>query len=476
MAHVLISGAGPVGLWLASELRLRDVEVTVVEARVERSPHSKALTIHPRTLELFADRGMVASFLERGVQVPAGHFGALEQKLDMRVLDTAFPFTLLFPQAETERVLEERARALGAEILRGCTVQGFVEEVDGVRAEVVGLEGERREIAAAILAGCDGAGSTVRKLAGIGFPGTDATTFGILADVTLAEPPPVPVYSFSGVTGQVMAVPMPSGGHRIVAVDPTRQETQREVPGFEEFRDSIVRICGEDFGMHSPTWVSRYGNASRVADRYASGRVVLAGDAAHMHFPAGGVGMNVGIQDAHGLGWRLADVVQGLAPRSILQEYHDERHSVGLDLVRGTQAQTAILAAFDPDRQALRAILNQLIADLPELSRALAERLSGLSVAHPLADAHPLVGRRVVIDARAVREGSALLLTPSPIADPALLQHVERTRVAAVVGARPDVVLVRPDGHVAWATSSDHADPAAISAALTDFRPLAPAA
>jgi 2-polyprenyl-6-methoxyphenol hydroxylase-like FAD-dependent oxidoreductase len=476
MAHVLICGAGPVGLWLAAELGLRDVDVTVVDTRVERSPHSKALTIHPRTLELFADRGVMVPFFERGVKVPAGHFGALEQKLDMRALDTPFPFTLLFPQAETERVLEERAWAQGAVVRRGCTLENFVEESDCVRADVVGPDGQREQIVADILAGCDGAASTVRKIAGIGFPGTDATTFGILADVTLAAPPAVPLYSFSGVTGQVMVVPLPSGGYRIVAVDPSRQHAQRGTLDFDEFRNSVVRICGEDFGMHAPTWVSRYGNASRVAERYSSGRVVLAGDAAHMHFPAGGVGMNVGIQDAHGLGWRLADVVQGLAPRSILDDYHDERHAVGVDLVQGTQAQTAILAAFDPDRQALRALLNQLISALPALSDALTQRLSGLSVAYPVADGHPLVGRRLVIDAEAVRAGSALLLTPTPVMDSGVVRQAELARVASVVGTRSEVALVRPDGYVAWAAAADQATPAALSAALSAFRPLATAA
>jgi len=476
MPHVLISGAGPVGLWLAAELRLRGIRVPVIETNAEPAPYSKALTIHPRTLELFADRGMLEPFLERGVKIPAGHFGALEQRLDMRVLDTAFPFTLLFPQAETERLLEERARELGADVRRGHTVHSFVEESDAVRVEIIGPDGERSELLADLIAGCDGAASTVRRIAGIAFPGTDATTFGILADVTLATPPAVPLFTYSGLTGQVMIVPLPGGTHRIVAVDPTRQQPRGGELEFGEFRESIRRACGEDFGMHTPTWVSRYGNASRVAERYAQGRVVLAGDAAHMHFPAGGVGMNVGIQDAHALGWRLADVLQGLAPRGILDDYHDERHAVGEDLVRGTQAQTAILAAFDADRQALRALLNQLIAEVPELSKALVERLSGLAVGYPSreADADHLVGRRLVAEAEGVRTGRALLLVPQPVTDPDLDALLARAQVDVVIGQHEDVALVRPDCHVAWAAASDRSSPAAISDALAVFRPLVP--
>ena len=369
MSTALIAGAGPVGLWLASELRLRGVDVVVIEPLAQRNPHSKALTIHPRTLEIFAQRGVVEEFLSNGIRVPAGHFGALESRLDFKSLDTPFPFTLVFPQAETERILEERAVALGADVRRGHTLTGFTTFGDHVQATIDDSSGREYRLDSEFLCGCDGSGSRVRKAAGIDFVGHGATTFGILADVQLAEPPTTPGYSFSGVTGQLMVVPMPAGLYRIVGVDASRQDRSQYIPDFDEFRSSVVAIAGTDFGMHSPMWISRYGNASRLATHYAQHRVALAGDAAHIHFPAGGVGMNVGIHDAHALGWRVADILTGLAPLELIDEYHTERHSVGADLILGTQAQTAMMAAYDPDRQALRELFNKLIKDVQSFPR-----------------------------------------------------------------------------------------------------------
>lgn len=487
MTRILIAGAGPVGLWLAAELRLREIEVVVVDPRPERSPYSKALTIHPRTLEVFAQRGVIDGFLARGLPIPSGHFGALEQKLDFRPLDTPYPFTLLFPQADTEELLERRARDLGVDLRRGHRLIDVEEGADGIVARIAHGDDEYR-IEAAYLAGCDGAGSTVRKRAGIAFPGTDASTFGILADVTLAAPPETPLYGYAATTGQLMIVPLPSGGHRIVGVDPARQQPASEDYGFEEFRASVVAISGTDYGMHSPTWVSRFGNASRVAERYSRGRIALAGDAAHMHFPAGGVGMNVGIQDAHALGWRLADIALGLAPQSWLDDYHDERHAVGVDLVRGTQAQTAILAAFDEDRQALRALLDQLIAEVPELSLALAERLSGLRATLPPAGRdgiHPAVGRRLSrFDASAAlvaagRSAQPVLIDPHGASEP-LDAAATASGVARVAASEAPplpggaaAALIRPDGRIAWATDAAAAGPAAIERALQTLRPAA---
>lgn len=472
MTDVLISGAGPVGLWLAAELRLREIDVVVVETRSEPVAHSKALTIHPRTLELFAQRGVADEFLDHGLRIPAGHFGALEQKLDFRALETPFPFTLLFPQERTERILERRARDLGADVRRGNTLVDFDETADGVRARIRRADGSENAVTATFIAGCDGAGSTVRKRAGIDFPGTDADTFGILADVSLTRPPAVPLYGFSAMTGQAMVVPLPDGQHRIVGIDPLRQEPIAGELAFDEFRESIRRICGQDFGMHSPSWVSRYGNASRLATTYARGRVALAGDAAHMHFPAGGVGMNVGIQDAHGLGWRLADAVTALAPpAAALQEYDRERRAVGAALLASTQAQTAILAAFDPDSQALRALLNTLIAEVPELSRTLAARLSGLDVAYPApAGAHPLVGRRLVDTADGVRSAQPVLLHPAPL-DRDLADALAGARVETAPTTHDIAILVRPDGHVAWAAEAGQATPQAIGDAVHTLRP-----
>ncbi|MFI6226042.1 FAD-dependent monooxygenase [Micromonospora echinospora] len=381
MHDVVIVGAGPTGLWLAAELRLGGAAVVVLEAREERDPHSKALTIHPRTLELFDCRGVLEPFLAEGLRIPNGHFAGLPDRLDFAQLDTPYPFTLALLQARTEELLEERARRSGATIRRG-------KRVEGLTAEGVTLaDGE--VIAGRYVVGCDGVRSTVRTTAGIDFPGTDTTTWGSLADVVL-DAPPAGVVNMAGPDGGLMIVPLPGGIHRIVLGDPT---TDRPAwPGeltLDELRATVRRIAGTDYGMRDPQWLSRFGNATRQAAQYRKGNVLLAGDAAHMHFPTGGVGMNVGIQDAHNLGWKLAAVVTGRAPESLLDTYHEERHPVGADLLQHTRAQTALMnAAYTAEGQALRAVISALIATAPDMSRQLAERLSGLDVTYA-------TGRRV---------------------------------------------------------------------------------
>ncbi|MDR7276933.1 FAD-dependent monooxygenase [Catenuloplanes atrovinosus] len=370
---VVVVGAGPTGLWLAGELRLGGASVTVLESRPERDRHSKALTVHPRTLEIFDTRGVVDRFLAEGLRVPNGHFASLPDRLDFSVLDTPYPYTLVLPQARTEELLEERARALGAVIRRGVRVAGLAP--DGVRLD------DGSTVAGRYVAGCDGTRSTIRDAAGIGFPGTDTTVRGWLADVVLDAPPAGGVLTLSGPHGGLMVVPMPGGLHRLVGVD--ARPADDRAPTLDEVRATVLRVAGTDFGMRDPDWLSRFGNAARQADAYRRGRVLLAGDAAHMHFPAGGVGMNVGIQDAHNLGWKLAAVAGGRAPDALLDTYHAERHPVGAELLEHTRAQTALMTAYSADGQALRRVLSGLIATVPGLSRALAERLSGLSVTYP---------------------------------------------------------------------------------------------
>lgn len=475
MHNVVIVGAGPVGLWLGAELRLRNVAVTILEQRESISPHSKALTIHPRTIEVLAQRGLGEAFLDEGHRVPSGHFGALEQRLDFSPLDTEYPFTLLYPQALTEQLLEAHALRGGVDLRRRHRVRAIQENGDGVTVEVEGPEGDYT-LDAAYVIGCDGPSSTVRKAAGIGFPGTDSTLYGFLGDVVLDDPPAT-VVSSSGPTGQIMIVPMSGGFHRIVGIDPKRSAPMDRDLTFEEFRDGVRAVSGTDYGMHSPIWISRYGNAARLAEHYRSGRVMLAGDAAHMHFPAGGVGMNVGLQDAHALGWRLADVLAGWADDSVLDAYDAERRAVGADLLRSTQAQTTVLSAFSPDGRALRGLLNELIAADSRLSLLLAERLSGLAVAYPSDDgAHPLVGTRFRPDdaeavATADRAGAAVLLVPAELAEESV---AAASAVDIVVvpqrGQKPTALLVRPDGYVAWA--ADAATAEEIRAAIDDFRSL----
>ncbi|OLT33201.1 monooxygenase [Actinomadura sp. CNU-125] len=474
MEEVVVVGGGPVGLWLAAEARLGGARVTVLEARAERDARSKALTVHPRTLEILACRGVVDRFLADGRRIPSGHFGSLDERLDFGGLDTPFPFTLALPQARTEELLEEHAVAMGARVLRRHRAVGLRQDGEGVRVEVEGPDGPyvRR---AAYVVGCDGTRSTVREAAGIGFPGTDDTVWGWLADVVLDDPPPGGALSVSGPAGGLMVVPLPDGPHRLVGTDPGNVRTDR--PGeltLDELRATVRRIAGSDFGMRDPRWLSRFGNAARQAERYRAGRVLLAGDAAHMHFPAGGVGLNVGLQDAANLGWRLAATVRGADAR-LLDGYHGERHPVGADLLLATRAQTALMTAFGSDGQALRTLFGRLIATVPDLSAELAHRLTGLGVAYPAGPgAHPLVGRRAPDLAFAdttlftlLHAGRHVLLDLAGDAGPpvdGVTYH--RGPLAAPRGRWADAraVLVRPDGHVAWAT--DAADGDATAAAV----------
>ncbi len=479
---VIVVGGGPVGLWLAAELRLRDVPVTVLEARPRRSPHSRALTVHPRTLEVLDCRGVVEPFLAEGVRIPSGHFAALTERMDFRPLDTPFPFTLSLPQARTEELLEEHAVRAGARILRGHRVTGVEAGADAVELTVEGPDGPYRTSAAYVV-GCDGTRSAVRESAGVAFPGTAATLWAWMGDVVLDAPPAGP--AVSGPRGQLMVFPLPGGVHRVVGNDPdtVRQARPGELT-FEELRDRVTAIAGTDFGMRGPRWLSRFGNATRQAETYRRGRVLLAGDAAHMHFPAGGPGLNVGVQDATNLGWKLAAVLRGTATDGLLDSYHGERHPVGAELLLNTRAQTALMTAYAPEGQALRGLLGEFIATVPEFSRTLAERMSGLSVVYPPAEgasAHPLTGRRApdlrFADGRRLfellRGGGRVLLdltggaaaglpgrTPDTVVHTAPLAPHDRDTWRRVTAA-----LIRPDGHVAWA--AEETDPETLTRSVS---------
>ncbi|WP_406410888.1 FAD-dependent monooxygenase [Streptomyces halstedii] len=473
--HVVIAGGGPTGLWLAAELRLAGTPVTVLETRHERDPHSKALTLHPRTLEVLAFRGVAEPFLAEGRRIPSGHFGGLDDRMDFAVLDTPYPFTLALPQARTEELLEAHAVAAGADLRRGHRVTGLTQDEDGVSVGATGPDGPYT-LRAAYVVGCDGTRSTVREAAGIAFPGTDATTWGWLGDVVLDDPPTGAVYAASGPAGGVMAVPMPGGLHRIVGGDPDSNGPDH--PGeltLDALRAKVTRIAGTDFGMRDPSWLSRFGNATRQAAAYRQGRVLLAGDAAHMHYPAGGVGLNVGVQDATNLGWKLAATVAGTAPDALLDSYHAERHPVGADLLLSTRAQTALMNARSPEGQDLRTLLSQLVATVPAFSRSLAERLSALAVTYPPATpGHPLTGHRApnleLADSTdlftALHPGRHVLLdfTGTPAPAPGLVPHTAPRPADRPAWSTVRAALIRPDGHVAWA--SDQQDDEALGAEI----------
>ncbi|PCC68535.1 2-polyprenyl-6-methoxyphenol hydroxylase [Nannocystis exedens] len=467
--EVAVVGAGPVGLMLAAELALAGVRVRVFERRARRTEQSRALTLHPRSLELLDQRGIVDRFVRRGAPIPSAHFAVLDTRLDFSRLPTPHPYTLFLPQVHTEELLEARARELGVEIAREHALVDLAQTDDAVALRVQGPGGEL-EVRARYAVGCDGAGSAVRRAVGVDFPGSATTRTAILGDVVLADPPARPV-SRTNAHGLLLLVPLGDGAHRIVVIDPTRAQVPLAEPvTLDELRGSVTRIFGADLGMHAPRWLSRFGDATRLAERYRVGRVFLAGDAAHMHFPAGGQGLNVGLQDATNLGWKLAAAVRGWAPPWLLDSYHDERRPVGEALARNTTAQGKLMDV-SPEGLALRELFDELLA-FPAVQRKLAGLISAIDVAYPdAAGTHPLVGRRVP-DLDLATERGPQRLYPSLHAGRFVLlgragdlelreawapwrDRVEL--VAATFAADPDELegvtrlLLRPDGHVAWA-------------------------
>jgi 2-polyprenyl-6-methoxyphenol hydroxylase-like FAD-dependent oxidoreductase len=449
-AQVIVVGAGPVGLWLAAELRLAGVDTVVLERLDAPSPHPKALGLHARTLEQLAMRGAVEPFLAAGVRVPSWHFGFLPERLDLTRLDSPYPFLLAFPQDRTEAVLQERALALGARIVRGVGVRDLAQDDDGVTVHVDSGPSWR----AGWVVGADGAGSTVRRAAGIDFPGTDADTVAYLGDLH-ADAPPAPGYGVQNERGALIVAPLPGGLLRFTGYDPRHQDPDRSAPTLDELDETVRRISGTDFGLRDPAWLTRFGNATRVAAPYRRGRVLLAGDAAHMHFPAGGVGLNLGLQDATNLGWKLAAVAQGRAGADLLDTYEAERRPWAEDVAEHTLAQTALITATSPTGQALRGLLSGLIGALPDLSLTLARRLAGLDVRYA-AGAHPLVGDRIPDVGTALLDGRpALLGSPGPgVVDAALgMGAAVHPQAANALAA-----LVRPDGYVWWAADDAEAE------------------
>jgi 2-polyprenyl-6-methoxyphenol hydroxylase-like FAD-dependent oxidoreductase len=442
LEQVVVVGAGPVGLWLACELQLAGVSTVVLERAGERSPHSKALGLHIRTVEVFAMRGRELDFVDSGPRAPSWHFGILASRLDFSGLDTPFPYMTVMPQVRTEELLEKYATSLGVRILRGHTVTGVTQDESSVSVEVNGTQVVR----ARFLVGCDGAGSTVRKSGGIEFPGTDADQWAYLGDVVLDDPPAPGPHTLYTSTGMVILAPLPGGRHRVTGFDPTRQQVRGTELTLEELRASTIQVAGTDYGMRDPVWLSRFGNATRQAATYRKGRILVAGDAAHMHLPAGGLGLNVGIQDAMNLGWKLAAVLQDRASDALLDTYHAERHPVGTALLENTRAQAALLTSFTEETQALRALLSRMIARQPEFARDLAEQQTALDVAYPSPDprAHPLTGTRAP-------DLGGTLFSRLHDGHPVVLENItdDRPQWSQVRSA-----IIRPDGHVWWASDS----------------------
>ncbi|MFF5013610.1 FAD-dependent monooxygenase [Streptomyces sp. NPDC001165] len=411
------------------------------------------------------------------VQRDAALGNGIPTHLDFSKLDSRHGYTLFLAQARTEALLEERARELGVPILRGHEVVGLGQDGDGVDVQVRGPEGVE-SVRARYAVGCDGGRSVVREAAGIGFPGTDETLTGVLGDFAVIDTDPA-VLGAARASG-VLVAPLEDGLTRLVYVDPERMRVPAcEQVTLEEFRASLIRLCGSDCGVAEPRWLSRFGNATRLAERYRSGRILLAGDAAHIHFPAAGQGLNTGLQDAMNLGWKLAAAVNGWAPPGLLDSYDEERNPVGRAVTENTEVQM-LLAELTLVRQyrrpaaALRNLFDELLR-MDEVNRKLAAEVSALGTTYrpttPGAD--PLVGRRmpdIGLTATASEAIRVYELLPQGrfvhldlAGDPELGAAVTgwSSRLTAVTVTKRDdhadlegvtEVLVRPDGHIAWAT------------------------
>lgn len=380
--EVIIVGAGPVGLTLACELRLAGIRVAVLERRQERSRHSRALTIHGRTLEMLGLRGLDQRFVALGKCISSGHYAGLDTRLDFSGFDTPHPYTLFLPQDTTERLLEEQLLEDGVAIARGVLVEQTQQDDDGVT--VAGTrDGAPFCLRARYLIGADGGRSLVRQQAGIAFDGVAATSSMLMGDVRLRHPPASPMLSLTNAAGSLMIVPLDQGRHRVIAMNARHPHAAAaQAATVEELAQASTAIAEHDFGLHDASWLSRFSDETRLARRYRQGRVFLAGDAAHIHMPAGGQGMNVGMQDAMNLGWKLAGVLKGYAADSLLDSYHAERHPVGVSLQHNTLAQTAMLTRFDARTLALRATISDMLAQ-PDVNRALASELSGFGLRYP---------------------------------------------------------------------------------------------
>lgn len=487
---VIICGAGPTGLMLAAELRLAGVRVTVLERLAEPTGQSRGLGFTARAMEVFDQRGLLAAFRHPAAS-PLGHFGGL--RFDYSILPGSHFGARDVPQSRTEAVLEQWARGLGVDIRRGWELLELSDDDttgdgDGVTVLVASPAGQRR-LRAAYLVGCDGGQSIVRRLAGFEFPGTPATRGMYLADIVGAGIRPRPLGERLA-AGMVMAAPLSPGVDRIIVCphDAPAVERTHAVP-FAEVAAAWQRITGESIAQHTATWVSSFSDASRQASEYRRGRVLLAGDAAHIHLPAGGQGLSVGVQDAVNLGWKLAATVRGWAPPVLLDTYHHERHPVGVRLLVNTGAQN-LLFLGGAEAAPLRDLFGELLA-IDDVRRHLSGMTSGLDIRYDTGGIGDdgdqdtaLLGRRLPPQPLRAADGTAtstvrllhpargvlLDLADDPRARAAAAGWTDRVDVHTVrprdPGAFGDAtaLLVRPDGHV---VAAPRGGPRALTPALT---------
>ena len=477
---VLIVGAGPTGLMLAGELALAGVDVTIIERRASQDLiGARAGGLHARTIEVLDQRGLADRFLAQGQVAQVASFA--RTRLDISDFPTRHPYGLGLWQNKIERILADWIGELGVPIYRGREVAGFAQDDTGVDIDLA--DGQR--LRADYLVGCDGGRSLIRKAAGIDFPGWDPTISCLIAEVEMAEQPKLGIrydaigaHAFGRLEYELRdgeVVFKDDGPIRVMVTE--QQIGQSSEPTLRDLSDALVAVYGTDYGIHSATSISRFTDITRQAASYRNRRVLLAGDAAHVHFPVGGQGLNLGVQDAVNLGWKLAQVIKGMSPDSLLDTYHAERHPIAARVLRTTMAQTPLLRS-DDRLDALRESVSELLR-MDEPRKRFAAMMSGLDIRYDLGDGHPLVGRRMPDLDLVTSIGAVRVFSLLHDARPVLLNLGESGRfdmtpwadrvqsfevkhhgewVLPVLGTvpAPTGVLIRPDGYVAWVGEGNH--------------------
>ena len=478
---VVIAGGGPTGLMLAAELALAGVDVAIVERRASQDlPGSRAGGLHSRTIEVLDQRGIADRFLSEGQVVQVAAFGST--RFDISDFPTRHPYALGLWQNHIERILAGWVGELAVTVYRGREVTGFAQDDTGVDVALSDGQSLRTQY----LVGCDGGRSVVRKAADIEFPGSDATTSALLAEVEMVEEPELGtrrdasgIHSLGKVEYEIRdgeVVYNEGGTVRVMVTEPHVGTTSE--PMLRDLSEGLIAVYGTDYGIHSPTWITRFTDMTRQAAAYRDRRILLAGDAAHVHSPVGGQGLNTGVQDAVNLGWKLAQVVHQTAPESLLDTYHAERHPVAARVLRNTMAQVALMRA-DDRTEALRDTVSELLS-MDEPRKRFAAMMSGLDIHYDLGEGHLLLGRRMPDLDLDTRDGTVRIFTLLHDARPVLLNlgkpsgfDISRwaDRLVALdaeyagdwelpaIGqvAAPAAVLIRPDGYVAWVgDGTDH--------------------
>lgn len=483
---VVIAGGGPTGLMLAAELALADVEVAIVERRADQDlVGTRAGGLHARSIEILDQRGVADRFLREGQVTQLAGFAWT--RLDISDLPTRHAYGLALRQSHIERILAAWVEELAVPIYRNFEVTGFVQDESGVDVALSGGETLR----ANYLVGCDGGRSLVRKTAGIDFIGFEPTLSNLMAEVEMSEEPAWGLrhdaLGFHGLSKTE------SGRVLVVVTEATLDRTGE--PGLRDLSEALVAVYGTDFGLKNPAWISRFTDAARQAASYRRGRVLLAGDAAHIHHSVGGQGLNTGLKDAVNLGWKLAQVVKGTSPDSLLDSYHAERHPVAARVLRNTVAQIALLRRGDDGLKAAREVMSDLLG-MDEPRKRFGAMMSGLDIRYDLGEGHALLGRRMpdldlMVEGRPLKLfallhgargvllnfgmpggiGITLWADRIGIVDAAYDGPWELPAIGQI--AAPDAVLVRPDGHVAWV--GDESQRGLTDALTTWFGPAATA-